>query len=552
MIMKKTLYLSAVILMVSSMVSCSDFLDVTPEGNPTTDTYFTNDQQAIDAVAQLYFYTTKNGDAQFGREIYWEQGGANDIVWGRTRGYRTLATREYTGDESPLRDCFGDTYQALAKCNWVVSSLLKKQNSSSLTEIEKRSLGEAYFFRAFYHFYIAYRYGLDTQGVPFCRHEDFPDGYDFSIPPQQATVMDNYKFIIEDLDKAENLLPDFRSYTSDDRGRAHKAAAAAYKAKVYAYWACWDKSQWPNVITEVDKLKKNYGRDLAPSFSVMFSPEFKDFWNSEYIFSIPSTGGNPGGGCELPGVMWENKGWGKYNGWGQNKPSLDIYKEMAKDNVGGVKNERLAWSILEYGDEFNYFGEKKKFASASDVESGFAVFKFQHAFTIGDDPVNAGYVNTSGDWPTVRINFPLIRFADCLLLRAEAYLVAGKNDLAKNDINDIRGRSKLEEIKTCGWKDLYHERRCELAFEFSDHLYDIKRWAKSGAPEIKALAIAEREAQQTVRHYADRGNPESSYTEGVYEDNVLHAKWDEKQMVFPYPSQQVKNSNGKLTQNPGY
>ena len=35
----------------------------------------------------------------------------------------------------------------------------------------------------------AYRYGLDTQGVPFVRYEDFEGGYDNSIPPQQASVL---------------------------------------------------------------------------------------------------------------------------------------------------------------------------------------------------------------------------------------------------------------------------------------------------------------------------------------------------------------------------
>ncbi len=551
--MKKIFYLTAAVAMAFGVLtSCEKFLDVTPEGSPTTDTYFTNDQQSINATGQLYYYLG-NGDAMFGREIYWEQAGAGDIVWGRTRGYNTLSTRLYTGDESPLRDCFSKIYAAIAKSNWVIKSLLDKQKNTTLTEIETRSLGEAYFFRAFYHLYAAYRYGVGTQGVPFCRYEDFEGDYDFSIPPQQATVMDNYKYIIEDLDKAESLLPLFESYSAEDRGRAHKAAAAAYKAKTYAYWACWDSSQWQNVITEVNKLETTYGRDLAPTFGTVFSYDLADFWNKEYIFAFASDGGTPGAGSELPGVMWENKGWGKYNGWGQNKPSLGIYDEMAKDNVNGVKNDRLAWSILEYGDKFNYFGETKSFCSSADNEAGFAIFKFQHAITASDDPVADGYVCSNGDWPTFRINLPLIRFADCLLLRAEAYLANGNNASAMQDINRIRRRSNLKEITSCSWKDLYHERRCELAFEFSDHLYDCKRWAKSGAAEIKELAIKELEGIQKVRKYAQRDDPASSWVESEYQDTgTHHTAWEDKQIAFPYPPQQVKNSQGALTQNPGY
>ena len=80
-------------------------------------------------------------------------------------------------------------------------------------------------------FLIAYRYGLDTQGVPFVRYEDFEGGYDNSIPPQQASVIDNYKLIISDMDKAIRVLPRFEEYGDNDRGRAHDAAAVAFKAK---------------------------------------------------------------------------------------------------------------------------------------------------------------------------------------------------------------------------------------------------------------------------------------------------------------------------------
>ena len=105
-------------------------------------------------------------------------------------------------------------------------------------------MGEAFFMRGMAHFWIAYRYGTKAQGVPFVRYEDFEGDYDNSIPPQQASVIDNYKFIIEDMDNAISYLPKFEEYSDDDKGRAHKAAAVAYKAKVYAYWATWDETQW--------------------------------------------------------------------------------------------------------------------------------------------------------------------------------------------------------------------------------------------------------------------------------------------------------------------
>lgn len=545
--MKLKNYIVALALPLLLLNACSDFLDVQSEGNPTITSYFTNDQQAIDAVTALYKPLHK--ETSFGRDLFWEQGAAGDVVWGRSRSYPTLATFAYTGDESPLTANFTLFYEVIAYSNWVIQQLLDKQTSVTLTDIESRSLGEAYFMRGMAHFIMAYRYGTGEQGVPFVRYEDFPDGYDNSIPPQQASVTDNYRYIIEDMDNAVTFLPRFEEYDNDDKGRAHQAAAVAYKAKVYAYWATWDATQWNNVISMVDLLESSYGRNLADTFDEIFSSDYADFWNAEYIWSIPSEGGANGGGSEFPGVVLENKGWGIYNGWGQNKPSYDIYEEMLKD---GEANDRLTRSILEYNQEFRFWGETLRFYSTSDIEAGFMINKYMDPFKYAD-AANAGYVNTNGNWPTARLNFPLIRFAEMLLFRAEAYLMTGQADKAKTDLNRIRDRSNLSLIEgTPTMADLYHERRCELAFEFTDHLFDLKRWHRSSDATIKALAAAELNAHPRVRKYSDRSDPESTFQIVDYEDYKNKETYKDHMMVFPYPSNEITKSNGKLNQNDGY
>lgn len=543
----KKLYLS--VLAVSALLfgSCSDFLDVQPEGSAITNAYFTNDQQAIDAIDGLYKPLHK--ETVFGRDLFWEQGAACDIVWGRTRNFNSLATLSYTGDEEPLRNSFDTFYQVMSRANWIIKQLLDKETRTELSDVEKRSLGEAYFMRGMTHFLVAYRYGTDKQGVPFVRYEDFEGEYDNSIPPQQPTVMDNYRLIIEDMDSAIEYLPKFEEYTEDEQGRAHQAAAVAYKAKVYAYWATWDESQWNNVITMVGLLETEYGRDLAQTFDELFSSDFADYWNAEYIWSIPSTGGVNGGGSDFPGVVLENKGWGVYNGWGQIKPTLDIYEEMAKDGAG---NDRLVRSILEYNQEFQFFGETMRFASSSDLEAGFQVNKYMDPFKYAN-AIADGYVNPNGDWPTARVNFPLIRFAEMLLFRAEAYIMTNQPELALSDLNRIRERSNLTLLDhTPTMTDLYHERRCELAFEFTDHLFDLKRWHRSSNSEIKALAEKELNSRPRVRNYEDRTSPTSAFTIGYYADYPNKEPYQDYMMVFPYSPEQVTKSNGLLKQNEGY
>lgn len=543
--MKK--YIPILALSLLTFSSCQDFLDVQPEGKPVTNVYFLNDEQAIDAIDGLY--APIHQEKGFGRELFWEQAAACDIVWGKTRGYNTLATFNYTGNESPILGGFDLFYQNMARANWVIKQLLIKEKKVRLSTIEHRSLGEAYFMRGMSHFWIAYRYGTKEQGVPFVRYEDFEGDYDYSIPPQKKSVIDNYQLIIEDMDKAISYLPKFEEYTDDDKGRAHKAAAVAYKAKVYAYWATWDETQWNNVITMVNSLENDYGRDLAPTFAEVFSSDFKDFWNKEYIWSIPSNGGSNGGGVELPGVILEDKGWGKYNGWGQMKPSYDIYEEMAKD---GPSNDRLVRSILEYNQEFEFFGEKRKFYSDTNLDVGFQINKYMDPFK-HKNADKEGYVNTNGNWPTARVNFPLIRFAEMLLFRAEAYLMTGQADKAKTDLNRIRRRSHLTELTVSPtMADLYHERRCELAFEYSDHLFDLKRWHRSSNPVIKDLAAKELNAHPRIRKYRDRSNPESTFTIEPYADYRTKTAYQDYMMVFPYPREQIIKSNGQLKQNANY
>ena len=118
--------------------SCSDFLDPQSEGNPTTTNYFKNDQQAIDAVDELYKPLVE--EAMFGREIYWEQGGTCDIVWGRTLSYPTLATLKYTGDESPLRGTFNQFYGEMARANFIIKKLTDKEVQINIHEIKRPEL----------------------------------------------------------------------------------------------------------------------------------------------------------------------------------------------------------------------------------------------------------------------------------------------------------------------------------------------------------------------------------------------------------------------------
>lgn len=551
----KKIFIFAIALVTLSLTSCEKFLDVTKEGEYTTDAYFQNDQQAMDALK--FFYAKLPTESLYGREICWEQCATNMYVSGRQRGYKaTLFTLNYSGDESPLTDSFGTIYEQISRANWVVSSLLAKEETTALSAIESRSLGEAYFFRAFLHNLAAARYGCGEQGVPFIAWESVEGGYNYEIPTQQPSVKDNYALIIDDLKKAADRLPKFETYGASDRGRAHKAAAYGLMARVYANWATWDATKWSDVITAVNECEA-LGRKLEPSFDRLFSCEFEDFWTDEYLFTIPSNGGaTTPAGCMFPCVVFNNKGYGMgFNGWGQFKPSYDLYEEFLKDGPR-EENVRLKRTVMAYGDELDYNGQKFAFFDANDDEAGFMCAKYLDAFAGGTikDRQAAGYLGTDDNWPTQRINYHLLRFADCVLLRAEANINLGNTAAAITDINKVRDRAGLAQDSKGAIEEIYHERMCEFAFEpGADHLIDLKRWAVSGKPEIKALAIKELTTQPRVLKHENRADAFSAESVIEYTDyNGIVRTWDNYKVAFPYPSAQISKSNNQLKQNPGW
>ena len=151
---------------------------------------------------------------------------------------------------------------------------------------------------------------------------------------------------------------------------------------------------------------------------------------------------------------------------------------------------------------------------------------------------------------------PIEIFTDGNTILLRKYRADGCCDLCgevTGDINRIRLRSNLTPLTgTATMKDLYHERRCELAFEFTDHLFDLKRWNRSSNTDIKTLADKELNAHPRIRRYEDRANPESAFTIIGYEDYTNKNAYQAHMMVFPYPSEEITKSNGQLKQNEGY
>jgi len=535
--------------------SCNDWLDVKPEGTPNEGTFWKTDGDYETAVISIYGCFSQ--EATWGRDLFWEQGASDDIFFSRARGnsQMNLANLKMDGTtEGSIKSIYKEMYRTIASCNDIINHALKMDSRSSVIN---RCLGEAYFMRAFAHFMIAYRYGRSDNGVPFDRYEDY-DLYVTKIPEQRATVMDNYQLIVEDLDKAIELLPWFNSYGSDDYGRATRDAALAFKVKTYAYWAQHDASKWSLIPALVDRLESEGGRALLDDITDVFKIE--NNWSKEHIWSVNSSGPQIAGSL-FPGIMLDNKGWGRYNGWGNFKPTLELWAEYDEND------ERRAATIMQYGDPFVFFGENRRFYSTADLECGFHFMKYMDPFKYGtfDPQTGAGIsdkVSPNGDRPTTDLNVPIIRFAEMLLFKAEALIETGNGAEGAKVLNRIANRAGMGEPYTNATiEDLMHERRCELAGEFTDRVMDLKRWAAK-YPSAKTKL----EAAKHGLKYTDRSDPDSPLDlensttmtingktyQGVIQ--IMDAKTYDPNVacVLPYEVNEVVKAQGALKQNNGY
>lgn len=494
-------------LVVGSVLSgCSKQLDITPQGEPSKGNFWRTHEDALKGVNAMY----RNFDEEefYGRGLMWYINASDDMVTGRSNGQAenirnfnsAAVSAGYTSDQWSMR------YATIKSANDVINNLPGIDIDAAL---KNRYLGEAHFLSALMYFQLAANYGDDRAGVPLVTPENANDP---NPTPRAANVTENYNYIERQLKTAANLLPMFSALSAGDYGRPHKVAAWAYLSKVYLY-----KKDWANAELYADSVINLGNRALEANFADVFKAEKN--WGTEYIWSAYSTPRGDGGwGSILPGVMLENKGWGLYNGWGYYTPTKELFEAYE------ASDKRRSATILAPGDTFTFFGATRTYSSDNSL-SGYQFNKYMDPFKYAN-PVGT-HISPNGDHPTTDLNPPLLRFAEVILIKAEAELMQGKS--ADAEINKIRARAGLTPISGATMADLKKERRCELAGELSDRHRDLVRWGDAQA----AYAKPSHGVNGTVVWPARTFDP------------VVHAVW-------PVPQKEIDNSGGVITQNAGW
>ncbi len=468
-----------------------------------------------------------------------------------------------------INDMWVRLYNSLSRVNSAIALLNETDDSYAM---KGQRLAEMKFLRAYGHFLLKRLY----KNIPFVINENLTyDEYN-ALSNTQYTNDEGWQLIINDLMEAYNTLP----VVQQDKGRPTRAAAAAFLAKVYLYKAYRQDDAKSNQVTSINQgdlekvieftnpaLYANYG--LEDDLHNNFRPEeeyengIESIWAIQYSRNDGSTYGNlnwsyglippniPGatdGGCDFykPSQNLVNA----YHTGADGLPLLDNFNEKDFDLNADNADPRLFLTVgmpgLPYMFNRNYMMEETSIWSRSNGLYGYYV-SLKHNV----DPALIGSYLIKGSYWASSMNRIVFRYADVLLMRAEAYAQLGQADQAINLVNQLRSRAATSTQMISSYPSLYGvkmfisnyrgsyskdeavkivkmERRLEMGME-SERFFDLVRWGD-------AATVLNKYYSEEIDHCA------------IYSAAHFTANKDE---YLPIPFSQISASNGHYTQNIG-
>jgi len=461
---KRALKLKTAILLLGFSIiilyACTDFLTEDLKGEFSSDTFYQNDKQAIQALYGVYnaitFSNFNNAVWVFGDVA------SDDAVKGGNPGDQSEITYidEFNADVNNgiISNYWSFTYETIARANNVLANVPAIPMDEAL---KNRIIGEAKFIRAYSYFNLVNIFGK----VPL---KLFPQLTQETIHVPLSEVSAIYLQIETDLSDAAAVLP--VSYNSTETGRVTRGAAFAMLGKASLYQGNWSASI--GYFQQAEALGIYH---LLQDFTDNFKLAYEN--SSESIFEIQHLSGqNPSTGSALNQWFAPAAEGGYYF----NAPTQSLVDAFEKSITGEV-DPRLDVSIGRDGQPW-LNGET---FSATWSSTGYLTKKHQQ-------PLSEVSSSLKGDGD---LNYIYLRYADLLLMKAEAFNEINNADSAKANLNKVRQRARagfngtppadlLADITTSDQNLLrtaiQNERRVELAQEFHRY-FDLMRWGKAVA-----------------------------------------------------------------------
>lgn len=493
---------TALAVSVLGMASCNDMLDIAPSGQFGDDQLNDNsiDGLMASAYAGLEAHFFGNNEAFSGPITNWVFDVRSDDAYKggggvSMEGYiHQLEISNLTNDNAVNLNKWRNNYYAIARVHQAMDAI----NGSSLTDktplIAELKLLRAYFYFDLIRVFERIPYLTENSVATEVRYDEF----------SREQI---YGFIKEDLKFAWENLPESQA----DAGRFNRYVAAALMAKVSA-----QTSSWSDVVTYADYVINSHKYELYDNFCDMSKVEFNN--KKESIMAIQFSTANNNSHVNFCNLLNTTYSEGNLFGSGDDffLASQNLVNAFRTDENGlpyldgtfndvkvtsdyeGNVDPRLDFTVGRIGFPFRGHTYNEKWCRAYDVYGEYSGKKGLI------DPSSSDMVQ-GFPWGASPLNFCLIRYADILLLKAEAEIELGTNlSDARELINSVRrkaarsidaGYSPVEldptrasyfvaEYPEQGWTQDYArkavrmERRLELAME-GQRWFDLQRWGNT-------------------------------------------------------------------------
>lgn len=501
-----------------SVAGCKkSFLDVPPQGDLTEELALKDPQAAEKLVGGVYNTLYFGGFGRTTVGFLWQlvhDVASDDADKGSTPGDFNVGG---IGDVDNFRhdpnnfifnNIWTGHYSAITRANKAIDIL----NQSTFEANKKnRLLAEVRFLRGLYYFNLVRFFG----DVPKIDRVLTPEESNSDLAQTRAPKAEIYAMVIADLEFAASNLP-WKGEVNAVVGRATKGAAHAYLAKVYMYLKDWQKS-FNNAQTVINSGKYQLVSDYATIFreKPQGGPVPGGNNNAESIFEV-QTGVNAGENAVSP--LFSNgqgpRGRGGWNdlGFGFNVPTTDL---VASYETGDTRKNGAIIFINPTvtpngpGNVGTVLWDGFRIPTKDSVENDRYSYKAYHS-PIAESP------QLTNNKDTKPKNIRLMRYAEVLLIYAEAAANLGNAGEATAKLNLVRSRANLP-ASTGTIANIWEERRRELALE-ADRFFDLVRQGRAG---------------DVLRAHG------KNFVSGKHE-------------VFPVPQAQRDLSGARLSQNPGY
>lgn len=517
--MKKIYYISLMSVALLATSCVDSWLTEPSPGKTQLEDFFTSGATATQSVNAAYMPIAWEYGETYFPEWYIGDVMSDDAL----KGGQTVADMSAVYDMENFKtqsnnvlllDFYRAQYQGIARCNLALDQIGKMEPDTSLTvELKQRLLGEASFMRAMYYFRLVRVFG----GVPYV---DFIIDAPSKWQQPRATVEKVYEEIIDDLLFAQTNLWEKDEYAAEDLGRATKGAAEAMLLKVYLYMKNYAAAEeWGRVI--VNKGKYDLVDDYAFNFVVEGENNMESVFEIQYMEDPMSDYGGDSHYGYTRGTFTTVLTRSRHQeGWGFNKPTNDLY------NAYDEGDPRRDMTILDPGAD-----------ALDDVYLGVRYLNKKSACLYADGTYYKLTHHSRG-----MLNNKYIRYADVLLMYAEACCENNNLATAKEALEKVRARARamqsdasvLPPFPYGGYSDnqadlrqaIRHERRLELAME-GHRWFDLVRWG------IAAEVMEAYKASESVAVRAEMG----TFVKGKHE-------------LFPIPQQEIDLN--PMEQNPMY